>query len=580
MLTPRWYQTEANACVWQYFKQHPGENPVVVLPTGAGKSLSIAMLIKQATDFGGRVLVLAHRKELLRQNADEIMEQIPNADVGIHSAGMKSRDVENQIIVAGIQTVFKKANLLGRRHLVIVDECHLISEQEESMYGILIGEMRLQKGTRIVGLTATPFRTGTGSICGPEKLFRDIVFEAKTGRLIEEGWLSSITNKKAETIVNLDKVGIRAGEFFEADLQSAFGGADVTTQACREIVASCFDRHSILAFCCGVNHAQNVADEIAYLTNERVGVVIGDTPSLERSAFLEDFKNQQLRWLVNCDVLTTGFNARCIDAIAVLRATLSPGLFAQMLGRGLRTHESKPNGCLILDFGKNIARHGSIDDDNYGYAKKEMREKGDAAVAANGRGKKCDVCSLDVAPNTRVCPGCGYEFPVRHEATADNKSTVVGKAPPEDWIVSEVYVKRHEKKSTPDYPDPPPTLRVDYVCNRKPDPKAEITSATGNLSRKTISEWLCPEHEGFASTKFKAWWNTRSIMDPPDSVNDAVYLIGIGACRHPVEITTVADGKYTKIKKYNFGNIQMPIKLKEPDAPAQSFSGYDDDVPF
>lgn len=580
MLTPRWYQTEANACVWQYFKQYPGENPVVVLPTGAGKSLVIAMLIKQTINFGGRVLVLAHRKELLRQNANEILEMIPEADVGIYSAGMKSRDIESQIIVAGIQSVYRKGELLGRRHLIIVDEAHLISEQEDSMYGILIGYLRMQKGTRVVGLTATPFRTGTGSICGPDKLFRDIVFESKTSELIEEGWLCPITNKKTETVVNTDKVGIQAGEFIELDLQTAFGAPDVTSRACREIVTSCLDRHSILTFCCGVNHVQNVADEIAYLTGERVGIVIGDTPSLERSAFLEDFKNQQLRWLINCDVLTTGFNAKCIDAIAILRATLSPGLFAQMLGRGLRTHESKKNGCLILDFGKNIARHGSIDDDNYGYAKKEIREKGDAAVAANGRGKKCDNCNLDVAPNTRICPGCGYEFPVQHEATADDKSTVIGKAPPEDWTVSEVYVKRHEKKPTPNYPDPPPTLRVDYVCNRKPDPKAVITSTTGNLSRKTISEWLCPEHEGFAAEKFKSWWNTRSIMDPPDSVDDAVYLIGVGACRHPVGITTVADGKFTKIKKYDFGNVVMPIKLKEPEAPANAFSGDDDDVPF
>ena len=222
MLLPRWYQSQANDAVWKYLSEKQG-NCVVVLPTGAGKSLLIALLIRQALEFGGRVVVLAHRKELLQQNADEIRSLIPGVDVGIYSAGLKSREIHNAVVVAGIQSVFRKAADLGRRHLVLVDECHLISDLEESMYQQFFQGIA-QAGLRIVGLTATAFRTGTGPICGPDRQFQRIVFEAKTAQLITEGFLCPITNKVADCEVNTDKVALRGGEFVESEMQAAVAG--------------------------------------------------------------------------------------------------------------------------------------------------------------------------------------------------------------------------------------------------------------------------------------------------------------------------------------------------------------------
>jgi len=393
VIEPRWYQTASNDAVWKYLSEKSG-NPVVVLPTGAGKSLVIAMLIRQALEFGGRVVVLAHRKELLQQNADELRGLIPGVDVGVYSAGLKSREIHNDVVIAGIQSVFRKAPDLGRRHLVLVDEAHLISDLEESMYRTFFAGID-QPGLRIVGLTATPFRTGTGPICGPDRQFHRIVFEAKTSPLIEQGFLCPITNKPADNQVNTDGVAIRGGEFVESDLQRAFGGdKGVVILACNEIFEKCRNRHSVLIFASGVTHAEDIAIILREITRERVGVVTGETLDIERATMLADFKAQRLRWLVNCDVLTTGFNAKCVDAIAVLRATMSPGLFAQIVGRGLRLHESKTN-CLLLDFGGNIARHGSIDDDNFGRSdERKASGKRDAVAAANGRGKPCQVASF------------------------------------------------------------------------------------------------------------------------------------------------------------------------------------------
>jgi DNA repair protein RadD len=560
MLSPRWYQSQANEAVWKYLNEKSG-NCVAVLPTGAGKSLLIALLIQQALEFGGRVVVLAHRKELLQQNADEIRGLIPGVDVGIYSAGLKSKEIHNAVVVAGIQSVFRKAADLGRRHLVLVDECHLISDLEESMYQQFFAGIQ-QDGLRFVGLTATAFRTGTGPICGPDRQFQRIVFEAKTAQLIAEGFLCPITNKVADAEVNTDKVGLRGGEFVESEMQAAFDVDEKVQAACAEIIEKTQGRHSILVFASGVHHAEQIAELLP-----GSAVVTGETLPIERAETLRRFVAGELRFLVNVDVLTTGFNAKCVDAIAILRATMSPGLFCQMVGRGLRLHDSKAN-CLLLDFGGNIARHGSIDDENFG----RSEGKGRAGVAAeNGRGKKCPSCELDVSPATVVCPECNFIFPrereLKHDTTADESSQLTGSMPPEEWDVKDVVVRVHTKK---DDGEAPQTVRVDYVCTKEGE--------SGNLATITIAEWTCPGHQGFARLKFLAWWDARSLCDPPDSATDAVALINMGVCRRPVRITTKKDGRWHRITECFFES-EKPTELAEVEE-VKTYSGLDEDVPF
>lgn len=563
MLTPRWYQSQANAAVWEYLGSKSG-NCVAVLPTGAGKSLLIALLIRQALEFGGRVVVLAHRKELLQQNADEIRGLIPGVDVGIYSAGLKSREIHNAVVVAGIQSVYRKAEDLGRRHLILVDEAHLISDLEESMYGQFLAAMKANEGLRIVGLTATPFRTGAGPICGPDRIFQRVVFEAKTAQLIAEGFLCPITNKVAEAEVNTDKVSLRGGEFVESEMQAAFDVDEKVQAACAEIIEKTQDRHSILVFASGVHHAEQIAELLP-----GSAVVTGETLPIERAETLRRFVAGELRFLVNVDVLTTGFNAKCVDAIAILRATMSPGLFCQMVGRGLRLHDSKAN-CLLLDFGGNIARHGSIDDENFG----RSEGKGRAGVASeNGRGKKCPSCELDVSPSTVVCPECNFIFPrereLKHDITADETSQLTGATPPEEWEVRDVVVRVHTKK---DDSEAPQTVRVDYVCTKN--------GIEGNLATITIPEWTCPGHPSgnFARSKFLAWWDARSLCDPPDNAADAVALINMGVCRRPVRITTKKDGRWHRITECFFES-EKPTELAQQEE-TRVYSGVDSDCPF
>jgi len=565
-MNPRWYQTEANAAVWRYLAAESG-NCIVVLPTGAGKSLLAAMLIQQALKFDGRVVVLAHRKELLQQNADEIKGMIPGVDVGVYSAGLNSREVSNVVVVCGIQSIYKKAAELGERHLIIVDECHLCSEKDESMYRTFIDDIKQRNPKlRVVGMSATPFRTGEGPLCGRTKLFQRAVYEAFTGDLIEQGFLCPITNKPADAEVDTEGIKTRGGEFIESDMQAVF--ASNVDAACLETIAKCHDRKSILIFASGVKHAEEIAGFISDRTNERVGLITGETLPMERAGILADFKSQDLRWLVNCDVLTTGFNAKCVDAIAIMRATMSPGLFAQIVGRGLRLHPAKVN-TLILDFGENIKRHGSIDDRNFGRASEEKRGQSARAAALNGRGKPCPACRLDVPANARECE-CGFVFPVNHQGSADGSSQLTGQTPPEVWTVVSCGWGKHTKRHDP---DAPPTLRIDYECR-------PVDSDGGLLTTK-ISEWVCIEHEGYARLKAVGWWQCRSAAEVPDTVDDALSLLNRGACRMSAQITTTKDGKYTRIQSCEFADERPEEWADETEEESfGEFSGFGTDVPF
>jgi len=566
-LVARYYQQESHDAAWNHLRHSEG-SPVIVLPTGAGKSLVIAMMVEQARKYDARVIVLQHRKELIEQNAEKIQTILPDIPVGINSAGLKIRNYDHDVICAGIQSVYRDAAKFGRRELIIIDEVHLVGDSDSSMYGsFLHGITELNQKARLVGLTATPFRTGEGVVCGPDKLFQNICYESQTGRLIEEGFLCPITNKRADEEVDTSQIKVRGGEFVPGEAEKAFDTDANVVAACRETILKCAGRKSILVFTAGVAHAEHVADALQKFTGEEVGLIVGDTFPMIRQKHLADFREGKLRWLVNCNVLTTGFDAPCIDAIAVLRATMSPGLFAQIVGRGLRTCEGKTD-ALILDFGENIKRHGSLDDPEYGRDEVTTGEGG-----GEGEEKDCPNCGNSVAINYRTCPECQFKFPCenkpRHDAQADEDSLLTGNTGPETWVVTSVSWARHTKRGAP---DAPPTLRIDYYCQ-------PTDEDLGNLTETRIQEWVCIEHVGFAATKAKAWWDAHSNEPMPTSVLDAIWMLDRHMCRMPARITTQKEGRYQRIR-----GVEFDSERPEPEEYTQEAVIVDafgeDDLPF
>ena len=218
------YQQEACDSAWSDLCALPG-NPLIVLPTGAGKSLVIAELCRKAVqEFGGRVMVLQHRQELIQQNGDKVKSLLPfGITTGYHSAGLRRHATDEQVILAGIQSVHKKANLFGERHLAIVDEAHLVPSDGDGMYRTFLNDLRsINPKLRVIGLTATPYRTGDGSLCGRNKLFQRICYEAKIPRLIEGGYLSKVTNVVADGTQDTSGLHVRQGEFIAGEVNQLF----------------------------------------------------------------------------------------------------------------------------------------------------------------------------------------------------------------------------------------------------------------------------------------------------------------------------------------------------------------------
>jgi DNA repair protein RadD len=574
-MEPRHYQQEAHDAAWMYLSSQPGE-PLIVLPTGSGKSLVIAMLVEQARKFDARVIVLQHRKELIEQNAEKVGILLPDIKVGKNSAGLRSRSFDDDVICAGIQSVYSKAHEFGRRELIIIDEVHLVGGSDDSMYGQFLKEIReANPKARMVGLTATPFRTGEGPICGPSKLFQRVCYEAFTGDLIKEGFLCPITNRPASSSVDTSGIRKNKNEFSGTEMAKSFDTSSNVSMACSEIVEKCHDRNSVLCFASGVDHADHIAEVLRSLTGDKVGVVTGETFPMERSRLLHDFKTGSLRWLVNCDVLTTGFDAPCIDVIAILRATMSPGLFAQIVGRGLRKHDSKTD-CLVLDFGENIKRHGSIDNPEFGRVTPgKGNGKSSSSVSDNGRGCECYNCGLDVSSRFSQCPECGFIFPVNHDSTADEDSALTGEPDREEWDVVSCSWSVHTKRNAPD--GAPRTLRIDYAV--KP-----VGAPDGNLTNEKFSEWVCIEHSGFARVKALQWWNGHSHHDPPTTSQEAVEFLDRHVARMPSKITTQQDGKFQRVTSCEFKD-EIPDKSEylEHSGVVGSLPGDDfneDDVPF
>ena len=170
------YQEEGLQALWQYFMTNSG-NPVLAWPTGTGKSLVPAEFIRRTmVNYPGqRFLMVTHVKELIEQNFDKLMTIWPNAPAGINSAGVGQRDFVQPIIYGGIQSMYKLGSAFGHRDLCFVDEAHLISQDDTSMYHKFLNELKkINPYLKIIGMSATPFRMGQGLITDGG-LFTDIV---------------------------------------------------------------------------------------------------------------------------------------------------------------------------------------------------------------------------------------------------------------------------------------------------------------------------------------------------------------------------------------------------------------------
>jgi DNA repair protein RadD len=508
------YQRDAVDAVYEYWRRGRGMRPYVEVPTGGGKSLIIAHIARDVVEAEGRVLVVAHRKELVGQNAAELREAWDDAPIGIYSAGLRKRQTGEAVTFAGIQSVYRAAARLGRVDLVVIDEAHMIPRRSESQYGRLLSELaEMTPELRMLGLTATPYRLDSGRLDeGDGAIFDGCAYTIGVRRLIDGGYLSTVISKGGVQKISTEGVRRRGGEWLASDLQVAAMRDGLSEAIAEEVCRLGEGRKGWMVFASGVDHAEELASQVR-ARGVSVGVVTGETE--DRDSILDAFRRQDIRCLVNCDVLTTGFNAPHVDLIALARATESTSLYVQIVGRGMRLSPDKDN-CLLLDYGGNVVRHGPIDDVTVA-----TKEGGDGEGEAPA--KECPGCAGIVPAGVRVCPYCDHEFPPPEGAgieAAAFEGRVIGRgmARPEWLEVEHVTMKRWEK------PGKHPTIRVDYACGWS-----------------VVSEWICPEHDGYPRRRYAEWCRQVGV-EPAATVEEALRARPVVSA-----VKVLRKGKYDEV---------------------------------
>ncbi|NVK40596.1 MAG: DEAD/DEAH box helicase [Oceanospirillaceae bacterium] len=352
------YQQQAVDATLRHFRASD-EPAVIVLPTGAGKSLVIAELARLARK---RILVLAHVRELVEQNHAKYSAF--GLDAGIFSAGLGQKETGHQVTFASVQSVARNLDhFAGEYSLLIVDECHRVGDADDSQYQQVIARLREQNPhLKVLGLTATPYRLGQGWIyqyhyrgfvrAQEPRPFRHCIYELPLRQLIREGYLTPPETIDA-SIVHYDFSSLQPGsngEYRETELNSLLARHPRVTRAiCEQILQLAENRSGVMIFAATVDHAREIN---GYLPAAMTALVTGDTPGSEREALIRRFKDRELKYLVNVAVLTTGFDAPHVDLIAILRPTQSVSLYQQIVGRGLRLAPGKEN-CLVVDYAGN-----------------------------------------------------------------------------------------------------------------------------------------------------------------------------------------------------------------------------------
>jgi len=569
MITPHYYQANAKQAIFDYFENGGIGNPLVCMPTASGKSIVIADFLREVfRQFPNqRVMMLTHVWKLISQNAEKMRIFWPNAPIGIHSSGLKERDVTMPIIFGGVQsvapTLAKNPLAFGWRDLILIDEAHLLGSDEDSQYLKVIAALtKINPHLKVIGFTATPYRLKMGLLTDGG-LFSDIAFDMTTHewfqRLIGEGFLSPLigkpTNTQIEGIGNLSVVG---GDFNAKQSEELIDTENITYSACQEILEYGANRNKCMVFAAGVNNSEHIADCLTSM-GASAAAVHSKLKSDEVKARLSAFERGEIWALVGANMFTTGYDEPRIDLIADLQPTCSPGKHVQKLGRGTRVHPSKSN-TLILDFAGNIARNGPIDDPVMPRKpgvksgepppikfcetiKLEVNQKRFEEMNSLGKIDLNDPeltqgCGAYNHASARFCCNCGaaFSFSTKLFATARNDAPMKQEETPIIELVKikppVFYAKNNGKDKGGGFISPP-TVRVTYTIGLRP-----------------INVFLCFEHTGKARRLAHEWWQRHASTEAPATVEE--FLSRTHELRIPKEVRIHVNKQYPTIESYEF----------------------------
>lgn len=541
----RAYQQRVIDNLYQWWLARPGahEAPLLVLPTGAGKSVVIAELTRLLFDTWPeahpRTVVLVPSKELAEQNAEKLAALLPSRiSLGYYSASLGRKRADADVIVATIGSIYKDAHLLGNIKCVIIDEAHLVNPdgKEAGRFRQFLGELAKYCAFRVVGCTATPFRgNGVWLTDGETPLFTGIAATVTVKELLDANYLAPLVRPDDVIATRIDTAGIKttSGDYNLRDLSERVD--EYLPGVAEEAMRLAADRRKWIGFTATVENAGH----LARLLNQRginTAVVTGETPKGEREQMIADFRAGNIRCLVTVLALATGFDVPDVDCVIWCRPTISPVLYVQGAGRGLRIAPGKTD-CLWLDFSDTTERMGPVDAI---LGRKKSRSKASEGVTPH---RICDNCGERCAVNALECASCGFVFPEpepdAREAIASSAAIMAHQVEQKiiAYPVSRVDYGIHAKEGKPD------SLRVDYYSGL----------------RRVASEWVCFDHGGFAMAKAHNWWDRRDTLGHrPESTAEAKQWIDAGyPLAAPAAIVINETGKWPEIVGYHW-----PLQLE------------------
>lgn len=381
------------------------DNTLGIAPTGAGKTILFSHLLGQLVKKGPakKALVVAHRDELTTQNCEKFRAINPEISISMVNASIK--DWSGQVVFGNVQTLSRENNLLQipKIDFLVIDEAH---HTTADTYQSIIGKVRgISRDCKIIGLTATPNRSDG---VGLRKTYSNVSDQIFIGELISSGHLVpprtfviNVAQKKLEKTRKL--VG---GDFDHSEVAKILNKQPINEAVVEQWKQKCLSRQTVI-FCSTIEHAEDVQREFI---NAKVmtEIVTGDLSKAERTGALDRYRSGESRVIVNVAVLTEGWDHPPTSCVILLRQTSAKGAMIQMVGRGLRTVDTREfpgqakRDCVVLDFGRSSLIHGTLEQD--------VDLDGRIGEYADLPSIRCVSCEAYIPITSRECPICGAEI--------------------------------------------------------------------------------------------------------------------------------------------------------------------------
>jgi DNA repair protein RadD len=387
-VTLRPYQTDAAERVRNSFRIRR-KAVLLVVPTGGGKTVIFAYVTEGAARKGNRVLVVAHRRELIRQASRKLADA--GVDHGIIAPGFSRTN--DPVQVASIQTIGRRPMAFGMFDLIIIDEAH------HSIAGSYVQLIAAQPQAKLLGVTATPERAdGRGLGISVGGVFDDMVLGPSVQDLVDGGYVTPARVFGPAVRPDLSGVRIRGGDYEKSGLEVAMDVPTLTGDA-----VSHYARHvpgqPNIAFCVSVQHAKNVAATFR-AAGWRAFAVDGTDDADYRDRVINGLATGETQVLCTCDLISEGLDVPAVSAVSLLRPTQSLGLYLQQVGRGLRPAPGKTH-LTVLDHAGCVMTHGLPEDDRTWSLTGREKKAPPPAI------KQCPTCFTIHKP-AQACPACGH----------------------------------------------------------------------------------------------------------------------------------------------------------------------------